>query len=311
MSNKDLRLKDLDISRLKFISRSCDLCGHESEELVATVEFYGLQFSFVRCPECGLIYQNPLLDPDSRRHIYETIDYWDHKHCSNSRQPMLNYYAYLDEVELRKFNAEIRLGWLKSYLERKSRILDLGCADGLFVDLLQNNGYRASGMDISEPMVQHGKSAFGVDLHCGDFEGQWPFDEYFDAITCFATISNIITPSRVFANIRKHLKIGGHLFLNFGDWRRLASRLLGLRLYLYRPTASAIYCQGTVKAYCEKNGLKVRRIFNDVQVVPLVRVLGFFRIPAMVRALEALGLENFRLRLPLLTGYAAQATRTT
>ncbi len=303
------KFNPLDLSKLKFVVKRCDLCGSRESKPLYSVPFLGKEFCFVRCLSCGLVYQDPVLDKESLEHLYETLEYWSHKTKGPTDSTMLNYYSYLGEKDIRRRTAEIRVKWMAPHLSCNARILDLGCSDGLFVNALSQSGYRASGIDISDAMIALGRETYGVDVLRADFEGDWPFTKTFDAITCYATLSNIVNPSRVFANIRRHLRPGGMFFLNFGDSRRLVSLLLGSRLYLYRPTACSIYSKKIVKEYCSKYGFQILDLFNDIQVVPLARLIGFLRIPALVRGLKLFGLENKSLKMILLTGYAARVVR--
>ena len=133
------------------------------------IVFLKLEFRFVHCLACGLIYQNPMLDKLSRFHIYETIEYWDHKK-STSPGPMLNYYSYLSDKRTRWQTDEIRTKWVCSRLQKNDRVLDLGCSDGLFVEALSQAGFRVTGMDISASMVTHGRKKGHLELIQSDFE---------------------------------------------------------------------------------------------------------------------------------------------
>lgn len=300
---------DLDVYSLKFINRVCDFCGNKKELPVYSVPFLGLKFSFMRCLSCGLIYQNPVLDKESLKNIYESLEYWEGKLKTSAKYSMLNYYQYLEEKDMRQQNANIRIKQISPYLEKNARILDLGCSDGLFVAIGLKAGYRITGIDVSETMISYGCKTYGVDIQRVDFEDEWPFAEPFDAITCYATLSNIVNPSRVFSNIRKHLRPGGYFFFNFGDCSRLISRLLGSRLYLYRPTACTIYTKKTVINYCHQHNFRLQEILNDVQIVSIPRLIGYFRIPGLIRILKLLRLEDTSLKMTLLTGYMARAVR--
>ena len=57
--------KPLDLSQLEFVMREYDLCGNQDGKLFYSVPFFGRSFCFVRCPACGLVYQNPMLDKKS------------------------------------------------------------------------------------------------------------------------------------------------------------------------------------------------------------------------------------------------------
>jgi SAM-dependent methyltransferase len=300
--------ENLNLGALTFEPCLCDLCGAETFVEYKKVHFLGRTFRFVRCADCGLVYQNPRLTKESRQHIYMTTDYW----CSrdaNAKGEMLNYYSYIDDDHWRMANADLRIAWLARYVDPGAKILDLGCSDGLFVHVLSEAGYRAVGIDISAAMVASGQERYGGDLRCADFEGVWPFNEKFDAITCFATLSNFANPSRVFANVSKHLKPGGVFMFNYGDCSRLVPRLLGKRFYAFRPTAQTIYSAGTIRSYLNRCGLTVVASWDDVQVTALGRLLGFLRFPSLLRAAERMRLAGWPIRLRLPTGPMVCARR--
>ncbi len=297
----------LDPSKLNFQPVNCRLCASNSYVLERHVTFLGREFRFVRCQECGLVYQNPQLTEKSLAHIYESLEYWEHRRSAGRDGTMLNYYSYLEETGCRGRNARDRVQWLGRHLSPDARVLDLGCSDGLFVNALAKAGYRASGLDISSVMTAHARETYGVDVRQADFTRDWPYDEAFDAVTCFASLSNFFDPAGVFANIRKHLKPGGYFFFNFGDGDRFLSRILGARLYLYRPTVGTIYSLKTVRRFLRDNGFSLREIFTDRQFITLPRLLGFFRIPGALGLTRKLGLQDAVLKLICPTGYQACA----
>lgn len=275
-----------------------------------SVSFLGREFRFVRCLACGLVYQNPLLDRESRNHIYETTEYWEHKKVESQDQAMLNYYSYLEEASNRRQTNKIRMEKVISLMPAGSRILDLGCADGLYVHMLSEAGYRAYGMDISSNMVSVAhKNYNGINVVQGDVEKDWSYNEPFDAIVCY-TVSNFVSAARVFTQIRRYLRPGGCFFFNFADHSRFLSRVLCKRYYLYRPTAAILYSKKCFSEYCEKYDLHIEEMENDVQMVPLARTCGMlFRTQLVFNCLKLLGLEETCVKMPLFTQYAGYAVR--
>lgn len=51
------------------------------------------------------------------------------------------------------FTLDERWKWIRSYLPKKSRILDAGCGAGEWVDFLNINGYQAEGLDYSKDLI--------------------------------------------------------------------------------------------------------------------------------------------------------------
>ena len=299
----------LDRKKLKFYDTCCDLCGGNRTSHQNSKYFFEMEFRFVRCLACGLIYQNPMLDKESRSHIYETIEYWNHKESGLNNSPMLNYYSYFSNKQQRSRTNNIRVKLIRSRLREKSRILDLGCADGFFVKALSDEGFDAVGMDISHSMGIRGEICNNVNWVQADCEKEWPLSEPFDAITCYAALSNFSSVSRVFEQIQLHLKPGGYFFFNFCDSQRLVSRAFGNRLYNYRPTAGLIYSSQVIQKYCKKFNLKILELKNDVQIVPISRLCGFLKIPLLLEMLKLMRLQNKSMKMILPTGYMACAVK--
>jgi len=234
-------MQDLDYSKLEFGERVCDFCGSKDSKPSQVVAFLGLNFQCVRCLTCDLVYQNPLLSNESRNHLYETREYWDDKDSVSKDKKILNYYSYVEEAENRRKTDELRIEWLTSRLPPKSRVLDLGCGDGLYVDMLKKSGFQAYGMDISSAMIDVAKEKYNIEVIRGDAEKEWDFSEPFDAIVCY-TISNFINPSLVFKQIQMNLRQGGYFFFNFADCDNLISRLLGVA-FMFTVHRRVLYIQ--------------------------------------------------------------------
>lgn len=299
----------LEENQLNFHPSQCDLCGENRSVLLYSIPFLNYQFKFVECRGCGLVYQNPLLDSPSRKHIYESLEYWEHAASQSKNSPMLNYYHYISNLNTQQTNSKIRLKWVQSKLPIGSRILDIGCSNGLFVHTLNEVGYLAVGMDISFPVLKWGRQNYRTNVIQADFEEEWPFSKPFDGITCFATLSNISRPSHVFSNVSKFLRPGGYFIFNFGDCKRLISRFLGKRLYLLRPTAATLFTRKTVSEYCFQNRLKVLGWSSDIQEITLGRLFGSFRIPWIDKLWCNLGAERAKFHFNLLTGYTVYSIR--
>jgi predicted TPR repeat methyltransferase len=187
-----------------------------------------------------------------------------------------------------------------------SRILDLGCGDGLVVDLLRKAGYEVHGMDISSARVVAAKEKYGIEIIQGDIEKQWPFHESFDAIVCY-TISNFVHPSRVFKQIQINLRRGGYFFFNFADCDHIISKLFRNRFYVYRPSAAVGYSRKTIGSYCTQYNLRIEEMKKEVQMIPLARAFGMLGCTPLLAILKFLGLKNLDIKISLPSSFIACA----
>jgi SAM-dependent methyltransferase len=115
-----------------------------------------------------------------------------------------------------------------------SRLLELGCGTGKHARLLSEKGYKVTGVDLSETMLEVARKSSGSDISyvCGDIrdfslEAEGKFDvviAMFDVVSYLPTNSDI---RQMLNNVSQYLKKGGVLI--FDAWHGPA--VLHLRPY--------------------------------------------------------------------------------
>ena len=91
----------------------------------------------VRCARCGLVMQNPRDDRATLARVYGAL--------SDSK--------YEEEDTSRSASAREHLALVEAYQPQPGRLLDVGCASGLFVAAALEKGWQAAGADASVWMV--------------------------------------------------------------------------------------------------------------------------------------------------------------
>jgi SAM-dependent methyltransferase len=94
------------------------------------------------------------------------------------------------------------------------RVLEIGCADGAFLELLRRAGHRAVGIDFSADAVALARSR-GLDARLADAAGAAAFAgaERFTAIALFQVIEHLADPDGVFEAISAVAAPGALLFV--------------------------------------------------------------------------------------------------
>ena len=106
------------------------------------------------------------------------------------------------------------------------RILDVGCGTGQVVEQLSRRGYRARGVDVSEPAVRIARRRGG---HCSLYDGRrLPFGAaQFDAVGAFNVLEHVEEPEAFLGELVRVLVPGGRVVISSPNFLRV----LGLRDY--------------------------------------------------------------------------------
>ena len=145
----------------------CIICGVRDEEFL-----FNTPERLVKCRRCGLLYNNPRLDSESRKKIYAK-EYF----VLDTDRPGINYKAYANYIEEESLiirSMHRRLKKIEGLCKTKGRLLDVGCATGFSLIAAKQRGWDAEGIDLSEFCAQYAQSR-GLKVHQGslkDFPGE-------------------------------------------------------------------------------------------------------------------------------------------
>jgi 2-polyprenyl-3-methyl-5-hydroxy-6-metoxy-1,4-benzoquinol methylase len=201
------------------IIQHCNLCGGQTARILLTGSdrLHGgeEQFSLMECQECGLIYLNP-------RPGVEELD----RYYPEDYQPFLK--AIADEPTLFK-RLDRRYGLYKRCNEvikragHSGRVLDIGCATGIFLEGMRVRGWQPDGVELSEFAANYARERFGLPVFTGTLEEALYPDKQFDLITMWDVLEHVPDPGSTLTEINRILKPGGWLVLSLPNplaWER-------------------------------------------------------------------------------------------
>ena len=177
-----------------FENVSCYLCGATSSTpfIWGEDDLTGKpgRFSFVTCDRCGLRYQNPRLTIE---HInpYYSDEYIAHRKKSDWGV-LSGFFSWVMDRHDRQKDALVSR-FVK--LDAKSRVLDVGCAVGTFLQKIRTRyGSHVSGVDFAD--LSANPSLAGVDFRCGLFCDEDFGGTRFDLITMWHYLEHDYDPLR-------------------------------------------------------------------------------------------------------------------
>jgi SAM-dependent methyltransferase len=166
----------------------------------------------VRCRRCGLLMTNPRDDDQTIGRVYAGLR--DASYDGEDRSRQLTARAFLDLVE--------------SHHSTKGRLLDIGCATGLFARAAHESGWTVTGVEASAWAIERarqrcpGATFIRQLLEDVDFPAA-----SFDVVTLWDVLEHVRSPAATLARIRQWLAPGGRLFLNLPDAGSWTARSMG------------------------------------------------------------------------------------
>jgi SAM-dependent methyltransferase len=163
-----------------------------------------------RCPDCGLVFLDPMPDTATVDSIYNDA-------YSGASE------GYFGKVDSKMRRCRRRAGWLAARSQR-GRFLDVGCNGGFMTEAMRERGFEALGLDPDPVSIAYAREHFPnntfVVVTAESFE---PDGVPFDAVYCSEVIEHSVDVNRFVAAIAAVMAPGAVLFLTTPDishWRR-------------------------------------------------------------------------------------------
>ena len=253
----------------------CDLCQSRDSVFVfeAKDRLYGCEgsFTYVKCRECGLVYMNPRICGEDIGSFYPE-DYAPHRSkekrsdkCPNSlsgRWKNARPVKSVKNFRKRFLGVPATLACVRRKLGSESRVLDVGCGGGQFLDRIRSEtGCHVDGVDISEAAVAVAHQQYGIDIFNGPLtDAPFPADS-FDVITAWSYLEHVLNPSEVLQKMRSLLKPDGQCVIAVPNIDSFNARIFKDKWYhLDCPRHLQLYSPETVRKLLDKAGLVVTRI---------------------------------------------------
>ncbi|MBA3531641.1 MAG: class I SAM-dependent methyltransferase [Ardenticatenales bacterium] len=176
-------------------------------------------FRLLTCTACGHIYQSPRpsiagIDayyPDDYLPFLRAIE--DEKH----------WWKRLD----RRYGHNRRCMTVHQAAGQVGRLLDVGCATGIFLDGMRRLGWQVVGVEPSSSAARYARERFGLPIFKGRLEETSFATGAFDVITLWDVLEHIHDPQQTLDEVARLLKPGGLLVFSVPNPDSLEAQGLG------------------------------------------------------------------------------------
>jgi 2-polyprenyl-3-methyl-5-hydroxy-6-metoxy-1,4-benzoquinol methylase len=204
----------------------CGLCGSAERRL----KFEDGPFSVVTCTECDLTYVTPRLNDAALIDEVYDENYW---RSTAAKERGYTDYAADEPLYLKTYRR--RMSVVRRHFDQPGRVLDVGCAAGFFLSVMQGEGWDVTGLEPSDSIRTHAQRLIGEDNVRAGLLGTVELEPAsFDLITMWDVIEHIPDAARALREVRRLLAPGGKLLIETQNIDSRAAKVLGKRWQHYK-----------------------------------------------------------------------------
>ncbi|MCD6067355.1 MAG: type 11 methyltransferase [Bacteroidetes bacterium] len=203
------------------MSKICRLCGSTD----AFTKYSIKEYTVLECSQCGFAYITPLDVQASIHALYK------HRYFNSTEE--LGYRNYEKDSRIRAVTFSYYFRLIQKYLVRKKSVLDVGCSDGSFLRITQQNSFEKNeGIELNEEMFTAASKEFTVydqPLELFDTKNQY------DLITLFDVLEHIPDLKNACRKLHDICRRDGLLVILTPDYGSLARKVYGRKWFQFKP----------------------------------------------------------------------------
>jgi len=234
-------------------NRVCPVCQSNNEVEI----FYKAGGRYVKCQDCTMVYINPVFKDSAIKSYYED---------NHSEQ------AEVVESDTDNFYINIYtngLNKISKFYPNISKLLDIGCSSGTFLDLASKQNIDTFGVELNQSEYQLAVSKGHVVYN--NLLENINFNQKFDVITMWDVFEHI-KDGKFYLNLMKtHLTEKGVIFLQIPSSDSLAAKILREHCNMYDGLEHVnLYGVETIKQLAEKCNLKILNLNTIISEIGVI-----------------------------------------
>ena len=188
--------------------KKCEICNSKKTKILQRkISWNNNKFGVLPvhcCLKCGFVFQNPSFS----KNFY--LEYYKNRYRNITLSGLKPGNKYLKDM---KFRGLKLYNFLKPYIPKKGKMLDVGSSVGLFLLPFIKNGWKCLANDPVKSFVEYGKKKYGLPVEFKQAEDMNLKKNNFDLIIIMGSLEHCYDPNKVLKICSNGIKKNGLLVL--------------------------------------------------------------------------------------------------
>ncbi|MFV1952013.1 MAG: class I SAM-dependent methyltransferase [Nitrospinota bacterium] len=238
-------------------TRMCIICANKDRTIL---EDNGGLYKVIRCNNCGLVYVDPLPPEKTLAKAYSK-EYYVPWIAAQKKRRIKMWQKRLDTLD---------------GLKDKGKLLDIGCGEGLFLEMAKKDGWDVQGTEVSPFSPEHIIETLDIPVFHGELHRASFPDKTFDAVTMWHVLEHTVNPLETLIEVKRIIRDDGIFILAVPNLNNIvfqrAYRIFkGKRIHLFDPKDRELhiyhFTSATIQLALERSGFQVIKIRPDNGIV--------------------------------------------
>lgn len=267
-------------------NKKCKICGSSNLSKKYKVDNY----NYLICNDCKIVFLDQNFTKDDISKIYNDKKYLSENYKFCIKESKLNsYFAMEDRLRIhsKRTQDEIRKTLKINNIKIGSKLLDVGCAAGFFLDVARANGYEPFGIEISDEGANHARNNYNIEIISKDLlKLDDNYNNFFDMVTMFDVLEHLDEPTASLKKVYEILKSGRVLVVEVPNIKTIDTfSYRNLVSILQPPHHLFLFNPNNLRLILEKNGFKIieeKLYFSDLLGRTILKFLSIMKMNKMV-----------------------------
>ncbi|MCR4334880.1 MAG: methyltransferase domain-containing protein [Patescibacteria group bacterium] len=231
----------------------CTICDKNVTTIITKELRKGEKRNVYLCENCELGILDSNLSAEELKKFYSEeyrkIGTPNISHNSNPQELFDTYSKFQEE----------RIKILSPYLNKKTKLLEVGCSAGMFLYNVKNQVKEIVGIDFDKKSAEYTSKKCGCKVYTTDIKETPLPKKYFNVIVAFQTLEHVKNPHDFINNLKEYLAPGGMIVMEVPNLYDALVYLYDLpkhKRFYYHSSHLWYFTEKSLKLIIDKSGFK-------------------------------------------------------